>query len=52
MSEITPRTNNPSTKANYSKIIIASGDGSEPKASVVSIILNSGENKEIYKGSA
>ena len=52
MREIIPRTNNPSTKANCSKIIIESGDGSYPKASVVSIILNSGENKEIYNGKA
>ena len=29
------------------QIINASGDGSEPKASEVSIILNSGENNEI-----
>ncbi len=45
--EITPSTNKPITKANCSKIINASGDGSEPKASEVSIILNSGENNEI-----
>jgi hypothetical protein len=32
--------------------MIASGDGLEPNASDVSIILNSGENKEIYNGIA
>ena len=47
---IIPITVSPNTKANCSNITTASSDGTSPKASVISIILNSGENNEIISG--
>ena len=47
---IIPITVSPRTKANCSNITTASFEGPSPKASVISIILNSGENNEIING--
>ena len=48
--KMTPTTTSPTTNAKVSNMVTASGDGSLPKASLININLNSGENKERNKG--
>ena len=45
-----PRTNSPTTKAKVSNMVTASADGFAPKASAISINLNSDENRDKNKG--
>ena len=49
--DINPNPIKLSTKANWSNIVIASAEGSLPKASETNINLNSGEKKVINNGS-
>ena len=50
--KIIPNAISPTTRAKVSKIIIASAEGLEPKASLTKSILNSGEKIDRYSGSA
>jgi hypothetical protein len=52
IKKIIPTTINPTTRAKVSNITIASADGLAAKASLINIILNSGEKIERNKGSA
>jgi hypothetical protein len=45
-----PKTISPTTKAKVSNMITASADGFAPKASAISVILNSGEKRDKNKG--
>jgi hypothetical protein len=51
ITKIIPKTRSPTTKAKVSNMVTASADGSAPKASVMSIILNSGKKRDKNKGS-
>ena len=48
--KIIPNTISPTTKAKVSNIVTASADGLAPKASEMSISLNSGEKRDKNKG--
>jgi hypothetical protein len=48
--KIIPKTKSPTTKAKVSNMITASADGLAPKASAISIILNSAEKRDKNKG--
>ena len=48
--DIKPTPIKPITRTNWSNIVMASSEGWLPKASVISINLNSGEKKEINNG--
>ena len=45
-----PKTISPTTRAKVSNMVIASADGFDPKASAISIILNSCEKTDKNKG--
>ena len=48
--KIIPNTISPTTKAKVSNMVTASADGLDPKASAMSISLNSGEKRDKNKG--
>lgn len=50
--KIIPNAISPTTNAKVSKMVIASAEGFDPNASLTNSILNSGENIDIYRGSA
>ena len=50
--KIIPNAMSPTTRAKVSKIVIASAEGLDPKASLINSILNSGEKIDRYRGSA
>jgi hypothetical protein len=53
MKKTSPKTNSPTTNAKVSNMTTASVDGLEdPKASLINVILNSGEKRDKYKGIA
>ena len=52
ITKIIPKTISPTTKAKVSNIVTASAEGLDPKASVISINLNSGEKRDKNKGIA
>ena len=50
IKKMIPNTKSPTTKAKDSNMVTASADGLVPKASAISIILNSGEKRDKNRG--